>query len=121
MDLNRIANGLTRSVNPNIEAIAKISDGYETAPDGSRGPKYLPDETVMLQKQALTQRDLMQLDQLNVQGAECSAYIEGAWYGVVRKDKKGGDLFVINGETWLVVAVLEMWPNWSRVALCLQQ
>jgi len=121
MDLNRIANGLTKAVNPNIPAVARISDGYGTAEDGSRKPKYLPDHDVMVQKQALTQRDLNQLEKLNIQGADCTAYIEGEWYGVVRKDKKGGDLFVIKGETWLVVAVLEMWPDWSRVALCLQR
>ena len=121
MDLNRIANGLTQSVNPNIPAIARISNGYGTAADGSRAPQYLPDENVVVQKQNLTQRDLMQLEQLNIQGVDCTAYIPGAWYGVVRKDKKGGDLFIINGETWLVVAVLEIWRDWSRVALCLQQ
>ncbi|MDN8598622.1 hypothetical protein Q0A17_04190 [Citrobacter sp. S2-9] len=121
MDLNLIANGLTQSINPNVAAIARISAGYGTAEDGSRAPQYLPDQGVMLQKQALTQRDLNQLEKMNVQGADCTAYIEGAWYGVVRKDKKGGDLFIIGGETWLVVAVLEMWPDWSRVALCLQQ
>lgn len=121
MDLNLIANGITQSINPNILATARISNGYDIAADGSREPQYLPDQDVMVQKQALTQRDLNHLEKLNVQEADCTAYIEGAWYGVVRKDKKGGDLFIIGGETWLVVAVLEMWPDWSRVALCLQQ
>lgn len=120
MDLNLIANGLTQSINPNVAAIAKISDGYETAADGSRVPKYLDDNPITIQKQALTQGDLRQLDNLNVQGAQIAAYVEGSWYGVVRKDKKGGDLFVTSDETWLVVAVLEMWPDWSRVALCQQ-
>lgn len=53
MDLNLIANGLTQSINPNVEALARISAGYGTAPDGSRAPQYLPDQGVMLQKQAL--------------------------------------------------------------------
>lgn len=121
MDLNRIANGLTKTVNPNIPAVARISNGYVTAEDGSRAPGYLPDKDITIQKQALTQGDLRQLEKLNIQGVDCTAYVPGEWYGVVRKDKKGGDLFIFNNQTWLVVAVLEMWPDWSRVALCLQQ
>lgn len=121
MDLNRIANSVITAVNPNTEGLAWINNGYRTAEDGSREPHYIPGQYVQIQKQALTQSDARQLDKLNIQGAEVAAYIPGEWYGMVRKDRKGGDKFEINGETWLVVAVLEMWPTWTRVALCLQR
>lgn len=120
MDLNAIANGAIQSVNPNIEAFVWINNGYRTEPDGSRVPDHLPGQYIQVQKQALTQGDIRQLDKLNVQGADVAAYISGQWYGVIRKDRKGGDIFEIDGQKWLVVAVLEMWPSWSRVALCLQ-
>jgi hypothetical protein len=34
--------------------------------------------------------------------------------------QKGGDLFIIDGQTWLVIEPLELWPDWCRLLVCLQ-
>ena len=60
------------------------------------------------------------VDGLNIQGELCSVYLNGQIYGVDRGTAKGGDKFVFNSQTWLVVAVPEQWPDWCRVILCLQ-
>jgi hypothetical protein len=73
-----------------------------------------------IQKQELSFKDLQQVDGLNLQGIFCSVYLAGAIYGVDRGTAGGGDKFVFNGQTWLVVAVPEQWPDWCRVILCLQ-
>jgi len=38
----------------------------------------------------------------------------------VRPLAKGGDLLDFGGQTWLVTAVLETWPDWCKVGVTLQ-
>lgn len=73
-----------------------------------------------IQRQELSFKDLQHVDGLNLQGQLCSIYLNGQIYGADRGTAKGGDKFVICGQTWLVVAVPEQWPDWCRVILCLQ-
>jgi hypothetical protein len=40
--------------------------------------------------------------------------------GINRDRQQGGDKFVIGNETWLVVDVPEIWPDWTRVIACQQ-
>lgn len=74
--------------------------------------------------QPMTWRDLQQLDGVNVEGARWKIYLEGQVDGVVRPEKKGGDLVVISSGphagTWLVGQVLEQFPNWVCAAIVLQ-
>jgi hypothetical protein len=70
--------------------------------------------------QALDSVDLKQLDGLNIQGTTRALYMRGTLAGVIRPDTKGGDIIEIGGQTWLVVKVLESWPNWTKVAIVLQ-
>ncbi|EKT2017176.1 hypothetical protein QDZ09_001038 [Salmonella enterica] len=46
--------------------------------------------------------------------------LAGNWCGLNRTRQQGGDKFVIGDETWLVVEVPEIWPDWTRVIVCLQ-
>ena len=121
MNLHSIVSGAIGAVNPFIMAQVSKSNGYATSPDGTQVPAYDAPQTVSMQKQALTSQDLAHTDGLNIQGSLTVGYINGAWYGVNRVTGQGGDLFVINGETWLVVTISELWPDWSRVILCLQR
>lgn len=120
MNLHGIAAGAVGAVNPFIPAAIRQSTGYTTQADGERVPSYADPVSVMLQRQDLSSRDLRQIEGLNIQGITCAAYVRGNWYGVDRGNGQGGDLFDFNGQTWLVVAVLEAWPDWCKVALCLQ-
>lgn len=120
MNLRGIANSVTRSVNPNVSAQIYKSSGYTTAADGSTVPAYDDPVTMQVQKQAISQRDLQHIDNINLQGQFVSIYTDGNWCGLNRKREQGGDLFVIGDDTWLVVSVPEIWPDWTRVIACLQ-
>lgn len=41
MNLSAIANGITSSVNPNIEAVLKVNDGYDVDEYGVQVPSSL--------------------------------------------------------------------------------
>lgn len=120
MSLQTLARACIASINPDIPAIIRRSAGYTTLPNGKQVPAYEPDEQAMIQRQELTQRELMQLDNVNRQSVLCSVYVSGNYYGVLRASQLGGDLFIFNGQTWKVVQVLEAWPNWCKLALVLQ-
>lgn len=119
MNLHQMVSGAIGSINPFIPAIMLQSTGYTTAADGSRTPTF--DEIpVSIQVQALSTDDLRQLDGLNIQGQKNGVYLSGNWNGVVRVGKQGGDLIQFGGQTWLAVTVLENWPDWTKLAVVLQ-
>jgi hypothetical protein len=119
MNLHQVVSGAIGGINPFITATLRQSTGYTTNPDGSRASTYT-DTIMQVQVQALTTEDLMQLDGLNIQGSRHSVYMNGNWNGAIRVSKQGGDLLKFNGQTWLAVAVLEAWPDWTRLAVVLQ-
>lgn len=121
MNLHSIVSGAIGTVNPHIPAQILASTGYGTNADGTRGPTYAAPVDVMIQRQELTQADLKQVDNLNLQGVLAAIYVDGNWYGVNRPDGQGGDLIRFGGQEWLVVAVREMWPDWTKVIACLQR
>ncbi|PLL44830.1 hypothetical protein CWN26_29645 [Klebsiella pneumoniae] len=57
---------------------------------------------------------------MNIQGVLVSIWTDGNWCGINRDRQQGGDKFVIGNETWLVVDVPEIWPDWTRVIACQQ-
>lgn len=120
MNLHGIVAGAIGTVNPFITAQAIQSTGYTALPSGKQVPSYADPITLSIQKQELSFKDLQHVDGLNIQGELCSVYLSGQIYGVDRGTAKGGDKFVFNSQTWLVVAVPEQWPDWCRVILCLQ-
>lgn len=119
MNLHGIVSGAVGAVNPFIEAQVYRSTGY-TSVDFKQTPAYAAPVPLLIQKQELSFKDLQHVDGLNLQGVFCSVYLNGAIYGVDRGTAKGGDKFLFDGQTWLVVAVPEQWPDWCRVILCLQ-
>ena len=120
MDLHSIAGGAIGAVNPFVAAQYLKSTGTTTNADGSRAPAYAAPVTVSIQKQELSFKELQQIQNLNLQGIVCSMYLKGAAYGVYRGAGTGGDKIVLNGQTWLVVAVPESWPDWCKVIVQLQ-
>ncbi|MGJ0579083.1 hypothetical protein ACR71G_13540 [Xenorhabdus bovienii] len=120
MNLHGIASAAIGAVNPFVPAQIYRSVGSVKNTDYSRTPGYADPISMMVQKQAVTQSDIRHLDNLNIQGVMASIYTDGNWCGINRPKQQGGDKFVINGETWLVVSVPENWPDWTRVIVCLQ-
>jgi hypothetical protein len=120
MDLHAAVSGAIGAVNPFVSAQYVKSTGTVTNPDGSRTPSYAAPVDVSIQMQELSFKELQQVQNLNLQGIVRSMYMEGAAYGVYRGAGTGGDKIVYQGQTWLVVAVAEQWPNWVKVLVQLQ-
>jgi hypothetical protein len=77
------------------------------------------------QVQALTWRDLQQLEGLNLGGTRRKIYLFGEVEGIARPDGKGGDLVTIavggvNDGEWLVAQALEQYPDWVSAAITQQ-
>lgn len=77
------------------------------------------------QVQPTTWRDIQMLEGLNIEGVRWKAYLFGEINGLVRGERRGGDLIVIppgniHAGTWLVAQVLEQFPTWVSAAITLQ-
>lgn len=125
MNLHGIVRSAINTVNPDILATLKQSNGYDTAPDGTQIPKYTV-TTGMVQVQSLTSGEIIRLNNLGLQGVMRAVYVYGNINGIIRVDQKGGDLLEFPeapnqpNKTWKAVNILETWPDWSKVAVCLQ-
>lgn len=121
MDLRGIANGATSSVNPNENVSILRSTGYTIGTGAKQVPTYAAADPASANVQALDSVDLKQLEGLNIQGTTRAIYIRGSLLGTSRPDVKGGDI-VQRGDAgnWLVVKVLEAWPNWTKAAIVKQ-
>lgn len=127
MDLRGIANGVTTTVNPNQTVTVLRSTGFTTGAGAKQVPSYAAPVIGPAQIQALDADDIKQLDGLNIQGTIRAIYLRGTLAGVVRPNQTGGDLVTIAAPapvalrgTWLVVKVLESWPDWTKAAIVLQ-
>jgi hypothetical protein len=120
MNLHGLASGVVGAVNPPVIAGYAASTGYTTGTDGTRTPSYGQPYSVYAQIQALTSSEIAQVENLTMQSVMRGIYLSGAVNGIVRPLAKGGDLITTRHQTWLVVQVLETWPDWSKVAVALQ-
>ena len=127
MDLRGIANTVTSTVNPNETVTVLRSTGFTTGAGAKQVPSYAAPVSGPAQIQALDADDIKQLDGLNIQGTIRAIYLRGTLAGVVRPNQTGGDLVTIAAPapvalrgTWLVVKVLESWPDWTKAAIVLQ-
>ena len=123
MNLRSIANGLTQAINPNKIAIGRRFQGVTVGAGRIESPSYYPDEKITVQLQPLSYGDIKHMDGMNIQGIVKSLYINSAsYYAVDRKMTKGGDLFIIDGSTWLLVDMIEQWSEsgWTRVIINLR-
>ncbi len=125
MNLNAIAGPVVAAVNPPTPATVSFSLGSTTNSDGTQTPKYqVPPTPVSAQVQALSFRDIQQIEHLNLQGTRVAIYLNGELDGLERVSRKGGDLITIASGThrgvYLVAMVLEQWAGWVKVAATLQ-
>jgi hypothetical protein len=120
VNLQQIATGVISAVNPTVAATVQMSTGYTTSADGTRTPTYSA-QAAQVQVQALSGKELALLSGLNIQGVLRKIYLNGDWEGLVRPAGKGGDLVTLpDGTVWLIVQVLEHWPDWTSAAIALQ-
>ena len=124
MNLHGIVAPYVAAVNPWTFGSYQESNGYTTDSTFKRVPAYAPAVAVAVQRQALTYKDLMQLDGLNLNGEKAAIYVSGDWRGVDRPAGRGGDLINMqDGTVWIVAQVLENWfstDGWAKLA-CTKQ
>ncbi len=120
MNLHGIVSGQIEAVNPFETVALSTSLPARQNADGSRTPLYST-EPVTVQVQALTGKDLRQVEQINLQGTLRKFYFYGDVEGIVRSLKRGGDLITRSDSSeWLVTMVMETWPDWCAVIGTLQ-
>lgn len=120
MNLHQIVRGAITTVNPDVPGVLKVNSGFATAPGGKRVQTYT-DVDVIVQMQSLSSTDLKQVDAINVQGILQSAYLNGNFNGINRPEQQGGDMLIVDGKTWLVVKVAELYPDWCHLIVNLQR
>lgn len=125
MDLHSAVSPVISSVNPNTPAQLFKSTGSATGTNGKQAPAYAPVANGDVQVQALSGRQLQHINNLGINGVLRKIYLHGDWQSTVRSALTGGDKFVftsagVTNGTWLVVQVLETWPDWCCVAVQLQ-
>jgi hypothetical protein len=121
VNLHGIVAGAIGAVNPQVGATLRRSTGYSTAADGTRIPLYETFANVTCQVQELTQRDLAQVEGIVNQGSSRAVYLNGRWRGAIRVAAVGGDILQLaDGTVWLVTAVPEQWPDWTKLIVTLQ-
>lgn len=120
MNLHGLVAGGIGVVNPFVTVTVSESTGYSTASDGKRTPTYAVFQA-QAQIQALSGKDLRQIDGLNLNGTLRAIYFFGEVDAVVRALSKGGDVVTdSNANVYLVNQVLEQWPDWCKVVVTLQ-
>lgn len=129
LNLHGIVRGAITSVNPDVLAQWRESNGSTTGADGRQSPTYTDHDDVRLQVQALTAKELQHPALISVQGVKRAVYMFGTVQGVSKPQAKGGDILkfpMVSGGpslSWLVVTELEQWDpagSWSKVAVVLQ-
>lgn len=122
MNLSAIANGMTSSVNPNMQAILKVNEGYEVDDYGDQIPKFI-EHTITIQTQSMSTADLERLNYASQQGQFLYAYANGSVSALRRSQGKGAEMMIFKpyGEDadaeWLVKQVVESYPDWVKVVL----
>lgn len=130
MNLHGTVRGAITSVNPDILAPFLSSTGNSVDAAGNQTPSYAAAVNMRIQVQALSGSDKRAVNFMNLQTVLRAVYCYGNKQGVERVVQKGGDIFQFpevpnptsgTVRNWLVIKVLETWPDWSKVIVSMQQ
>lgn len=125
INLRAMANSVTSAINPNIPAVLKRSTGYTTDDAGVRVNTFT-EQNIVIQSQSMTSKELQLVESLGLQGYTRAVHLNGNIEGLRRHVEQGADILTFKQHDdaeamdWLVVQVMESWPNWCRVLLCRQ-
>ncbi|MEY0321018.1 hypothetical protein [Providencia stuartii] len=121
-----LANTAIQSVNKDLPATLLANVGYEIVPGGKQTPKFIS-YPINVQMQSISTQELEHLGVINQQGEFSYCYAKGQIEAIRRAKQTGADKisFVAYGESeaseWLVIKVIESYPEWVKVLLCRQQ
>lgn len=121
MNLNAIANSITRAVNPNtVDAILMTNIGYSIIAGGKQSAIH-SDSKVEIQCQSIESDQLEHLNLMSQQGQYNFVYFDGLISAQRRSLDRGEDYLIFKpyGEAdysvWKVTKVLESYPDWTKV------
>lgn len=126
MNLQSIAWGQTKAINPSSRVLIKRSAGFVVNSAFQQVPQFSTYEA-FVDLQALNYEDIRHADLMSIQGMRRKMYITGQVNGLVRYAAQGGDLVNItdatstwNGTWWKVADVTEYWQGWNSSCITLQ-
>ena len=112
-----VANAIS-SINPMMQCQWYKSTGNSSMLGTSRTPTYAPMAMITAQVQQLTAADLKHMNDLNMSGITRKVWCDVTLTGIDRAAGLGGDKLVLpDGTFWLVVQVVETWPDWCSALL----
>ena len=117
MNLHGLVSGSIAAVNPMTAVTYQISTGYVAMASGKREPVYSTPITESMQVQQLSTSDLKLIENKNITGVTRKVYLTGQLNTINRAGQLGGDKLVFDSQNWLVVHVLEQFPEWSCVVV----
>lgn len=124
MNLHAIVAPVIGVVNPNQTVSLQTGTSYTIAADGTRTPVYSI-VSMPAQIQALSGKDLRQVENLGQQGTQRALYLYGDVTGLIRASQQNGSLVKFSdGSVWMVFAELEPFSTtagWCKVAVAQQQ
>lgn len=127
INLDFIANDAIQGINEDLTASLYKFKAYTTSGSGKRSATYETAVSAKVQCQGtFSAKELSQIAGLNIQGARQAVYIKGNWQGVIRADQTGGDKLsyadIPGGDVkdWLIVHILESWPDFTKVVVAQQ-
>lgn len=121
MSLHDLAANVIGSVNPMMTCQWKKCTGLSTAAGGKQVPSYATVTSIIAQVQQLTIAEQKHLNDMNVAGVSRKIWCDARLTGIDRASGLGGDIVTLpDGTIWLVIQVMESWPDWSS-ALLLKQ
>lgn len=130
LNLHSAARGMIQAVNADISATYLQSTGYTLNASGQQVATYAQAQTVQIQVQPPSGRDLQHMEFLNLQGVVRTVFLYSNPQAVDRINVQGGDLLQFpqfHGEpvdNWLVTYVDQTWDvgltGWTKLIVTLQ-
>lgn len=122
INVRAMANTMTSMVNPNMDAILRVNEGYTVDAAGNQIPSFT-EQNIKIQAQSLESKERDHLGLVDHQGEYISVYAFGSITAIQRWLNRGASqlIFTPYGETapvtWSVNKVLESYSTWVRILL----
>jgi hypothetical protein len=118
MSLHDLVANIISGVNPMMQCQWYQYTTTTTAIGGSRTPNYNTPVVIKAQVQQLSAADLKHMNDMNMSGVTRKIWSDTILNGIDRAAQLGGDKIVLpDGTIWLVVQVVETWPDWCSALL----
>ena len=118
MSMHDLVANVIGGVNPMMLCQWYKNIGFVSGTDGSVVPSYNAPAPVTCQVQALSSSDRKALNDMGVSGITRKVWCDAQLTGIDREAGLGGDrLYLPDSTTWLVVQVVESWPDWCSAIL----